>query len=504
MAKNLFFVFILLCSSVTYAQELQSELQDQDWRIIPGSYEKTKPAWDVYVYPVFKQSDGDFNMSRVMLSPTEAVVLVSFDGRDYGALKINDKMKVEWKLPLRGVPYAIFKFRKKLLICTESDVTRLGGKKESGIYLVDPQTGKVIKQTDHLDPMVKKGESDFEVRLLQNETQNEVKLGIRYYEKKLPAITRGMNIVTLDDDLQTISNEKIPLGNNGIYLNCAINSRGDFVFLSAEENNQLKLQTFEAKTWIPKKKILIPFHPRKKSKFFAELYLSSFNPDHVFVYVDYLNNEKEKIRAIHKINLSTETFFSYERILDEDIRNVKSGYKTVNTKLDKPDFDDWDNMKLISIIDNGERVIVFEEVRYSYKSPQVNSDRIYWTTGDGLINFLNSDMEPLTRTVIPKRFRLNGPVGLSSSLHKKGSKIVLVSGYDKGKGRTAVYAQIDANSGKIEIMKELKKDGIRDNYPADPQATLWFNDSFILSYLDADGAMLRIKRIQANLQKFSY
>src|SRR5690606_5179213 len=136
-----------------------------------------------------------------------------------------------------------------------------------------------------------------------------------------------MNIVTMGDDLKAISNEKIPLGNNGIYLNCAINSRGDFVFLSAEENNQLKLQTFEAKTWIPKKKILIPFHPRKKSKFFGELYLSSFKPDHVFVYVDYLNDEKEKIRAIHKIDLRAETFFSYERTLDKDIRNVKSGYK---------------------------------------------------------------------------------------------------------------------------------------------------------------------------------
>lgn len=505
MAKNLFFVFILLCSSVAYAQELQSELQDQDWRIIPGSYEKNKPGWDVYVYPVFKHSDGDFNMSRVMLSPTEAVVLVSFDGRDYGALKINDKMKVGWKLPLKGVPYAIFKFRKNLLVCTESDISKIGRKRESGIYLIDPQTGKIVKQQDHLDPMVKDGESDFEVRLLQNETQHEVKLGIRYYEKKLPAITRGMNIVTLDDDLKAVSNEKIPLSNNGIYLNSALNSRGDFVFLSAEENNQLKVQTFEAKTWIPQKRILIPFHPRKKSKFFGELYLSSFNPDYAFVYVDYLNDEKEEIRAIHKIDFSTETFFSYERALGKDfIRNIKSGYETVNKKLDKPDFDDWDKMKVIRIIDNEERVIVFEEVRYSYQSPQVNSDRIYWTTGDGLINFLNSSMKPLTYAVIPKRFRLNGPVGLSSSLHVKDNKIVMVSGYDKGKGRTAIYAQIDASSGNVEKIEELKKDEIKDNYPVDPQATLWFDDSFILSYLDADGAMLRIKKIQANLQKFSY
>lgn len=228
------------------------ELQGQDWRIIPGSYEKNKPAWDVYVYPVFKHSDGDVDMSRVMLSSTEAVVLVSFDGKGYGALKINDKMKV------------------------------------------------------------------------------------------------------------------------------------------------------------------------------------------------------------------------------------------------------------IRIIDTEERVIVFEEVKYSYQSPQVNSDRIYWTTGDGLISVLNSSMKPLTYTVIPKRFRLNGPVGLSSSLHVKDNKIVLVSGYDKGKGRTAIYAQIDASSGKIETIEEFKKDEIGGNYQVYPQATLWFDDSFILSYLDVDGAMLRIKRIQANLQKFSY
>lgn len=218
-----------------------------------------------------------------------------------------------------------------------------------------------------------------------------------------------------------------------------------------------------------------------------------------------MNDEKDEIRAIHKIDLSTETFFSYERVLGKDfIKSVKSGYETVNKRLDKPDFDDWDKMKVIRIIDSEERVIVFEEVRYSYQSPQVNSDRIYWTTGDGLISVLNSSMKPLTYSVIPKRFRLNGPVGLSSSLHVKDNKIVLVSGYDKGKGRTAIYAQIDASSGKVETIEELKKGEIGDNYPVDPQATLWFDDSFILSYLDADGAMLRIKRIQTNLQKFSY
>ena len=505
MAKNLFFVFVFLCSSVTYAQELQSELQDQDWRIIPGSYETNKPAWDVYVYPVFKHSDGDFNMSRVILSPTEAVVLVSFEGDEYGVLKIDDKLSVAWKHKLKGVPHLIIKFGKNLLVRTRPDISKMGRKKESGIYLIEPQTGEIVKQLDNFGDIAKGGASYYELKFLVNESMNEIKLGIRYYEEKLPAITRGMNLVTLDYDLKVVSNEKIPLVNNGLYLNCALNNNGDFVFLSAEENNQLKVQTFEAKTWIPQKRILIPFHPRKKSKFFGELYLSSFNPDHAFVYVDYLNDEKEEIRAIHKIKFSTETFFSYERVLGKDfIKNVKAGYEIVNKKLDKPDFDDWDKMKVIRIIDNGERVIVFEEVRYSYQSPQVNSDRIYWTTGDGLINFLNSNMKPLTHTVIPKRFRLNGPVGLSSSLHIKENKIMLVSGYDKGKGRTAIYAQIDASSGRIDKIEELKKDRIRDNYPADPQATLWFDDSFILSYLDADGAMLRIKRIQANLQRFSY
>lgn len=505
MAKNLFFVFVFLCSSVTYAQELQSELQDRDWRIIPGSYEVNKPTWDVYDYPLFKNSDGDFNLSRVILSPTEAAVLVSFDGDEYGVLKIDDKLTIAWKHKLKGVPHLIIKFGKNLLVRTRPDISKIGRKKESGIYLIEPQTGKIVKQIDSFGDIVKDGESDFELKFLVNEAMDEIKLGIRYYERKLPAITRGVNIVTLDYGLKVVSNEKIPLVNNGLYLNCALNNNGDFVFLSAEENNQLKVQTFEAKTWIPQKRILIPFHPRKKSKFFGELYLSSSSPDHAFVYVDYLNEEKEDIRAIHKLDFNAGTFFSYERTMGKKfIKNVKSGYETFNKKLDKPDFDDWNKMKMIRIIDNGERVILFEEVRYSYQSPQVNSGGTYWVTGDGLLIFLDGKMKPLTHTVIPKRFRLNVPVGLSSSLHVRDNKITLVSGYDKGKGRTAVYAQIDASSGKIETLSELKKDEIGGNYPVDPQATLWFDDSFILSYLDADGAMLRIKRIQANLQKFSY
>jgi len=37
----------------------------------------------------------------------------------------------------------------------------------------------------------------------------------------------------------------------------------------------------------------------------------------------------------------------------------------------------------------------------------------------------------------------------------------------------------------------------------DPQSTIWFDDGFVVNYLDEDG-FISIKRIETNMQKVSY
>lgn len=110
----------------------------------------------------------------------------------------------------------------------------------------------------------------------------------------------------------------------------------------------------------------------------------------------------------------------------------------------------------------------------------------------------------MANLVVPKRFRFNGPVGVASSIHVKDNSLYLVSSIDKGSGRSAIVATINVQEAKMNKIEQVKKTDIKGGHPADPQATLWFKDSFVISYLDADGVMLRIARMQANLQKFSY
>lgn len=501
MIKNIIFIIVLFFSLQSFSQELQSEAEDQEWRIIPGIYGMNRPAWPVEEYSPYKNSDGDFKASILMLSPTEAVALVTLNGNEYGIIKINDKLKTQWRTSLRGVPHRVLKFHDNLLVLAAAE--RRG---DAAIaYLLNPQNGKIIKQAAIFEKLADPADKDVTIKALQNTASSDVKFAVRYSDKKAPDLTLGLNIVSFNDDLEITSTDKIPLGTTGQFVNCALNSRGDLIFLSAEDNNQFKAQSFRAKTWIPQKKLFFSFQPRKKSRFLADLYLSELNPDVAFVYIDYKNEEKDDIRAIHKLDFENEKVFSYEKTLNKDfIKEAKSGFEVINKKIDKPDYGDWDKMKVIDIIDNGESVLVAQEVRYSYDSPSPNSLRTYWTTGDGLLVLLDKNMKPVSQTIIPKRFRINVPVGVSSSIHIRDNKILWLSGYDKGSGRTAIYARIDIQTGKLEKIEELTKKDIKGRYPADPQATLWFKNNFILSYLDSDAVMLRITRMQANLQNFSY
>lgn len=477
------------------AQTVVKESPDQDWRIIPGSYNKMLPSWPIVMYPTFKTSDGDFKSSIVNLSETEVAALISFKGNSYGVMKLNENLKTVWTTPIPGEPYYLFKFFDNLLVVSS---TGKGFKPATDIFLIDAKTGKLLKRKPWLEQVQEQEQTTLWHPVTSNNSR-DYRLVIRSFEKKDRRAINGLHIATFDKDLEVVSIDKIPILNGGDFINCALNDAGDLMVLS-ENNGQLIGQCFTAKTWVPKEKVAVPFNARNKSKFSAQIRPSLQAGNIAYTIVAYKNEEKDEVSSVIKMDFNTGKFFSNDITLNKNFyKAVKSKYSAPKD-FDKPDFGDWDNLKFIDLVEVGDKVAILREVRLSYES----SSRTYWYTGDALFSLLSDKMENTGDIIIPKRFRLNGPVGISSAIQVKNNNVYFVSGYDRGAGRKALVAKIDPVSAQIKFMEEIKKTDIKGGYPADPQATLWFKNSFVISYLDADATMLRIVRIQANLQQVSY
>lgn len=263
-------------------------------------------------------------------------------------------------------------------------------KKTYEILILDGKTGKLLKRAmwGSIGPSYK--DDRHQTYTLSNDESGEIKLGIRFVDARESRITRGMNILTFNENFDVVSNDKIPLVNSDLFVNCTINKKGDFFFLSADESGRFTAQSFAAKTWVPRQKVSFSVDARNKSKFSAYLFPSSISDDQAFVSVNYLNADKEKANLVGKIDFSSGKSFIHEVVPDKHfLRSVKENFVEVNKELDKPDYDNWEHQHLTGLVEVGDKIAVVREVRFSYTS---NSDRRYWVTGDALVSVLNNNM----------------------------------------------------------------------------------------------------------------
>jgi len=486
-------IFLLLTGPAVFSQKLVSEIEDQDWNIM-ASRSFTRHA-HVNNSVSFKASLEGFRSSIIMLSENEAAAIVSIGGKEHGVMKFDDKMRIIWQTTLPGEPYLLFRFYDDLLAFVD-----IGKRyaREYQLFFINPATGNIRKQAKYYDLEkfnITSPETNFYP--LYNKTSGEYKLCIRHFDKKEKELTLSMNMITFDKDYNIIANDLVPVLNSGYFVDCGLNSNGDFVLLSMSETGMLTAQAFGAKTWIPKTKISLDLPIKDKSRYRAGLRFSSHTAENVFVFAEYTNKDKEALSTVFKLNFTRGTYASREMGLDKKAVKEISGNYRPEKGMKRPDFGSWDNMRFADIIDHGDRIVIFREVLSAYGS----QTRTYTTTGDAFLSIMDKDMKPVADAVIPKKFVTTSAEGISSALHVHNNNLLVISGNGD---RDGLLANIDIQTGRINKIETLEKQSIRSKYPCEPRATLWFKNGFAVPYIDPDVKISGVYRLQTNLQLYNY
>jgi hypothetical protein len=323
--------------------------------------------------------------------------------------------------------------------------------------------------------------------------------------------SNSVEVFTLNEKLEITKTVKLSIPEAYLFITCTINNRQEIVAASYDDNRNIFIEKYDAESGKLVTKQTVRVESRNNREFEPRLYTSKQNPDIAYLTIDYINQEKDKTLGIYRVDFASNKVSRNETIIDKPFRkDGEKQYVQVNEKAGKPDADDWRNLETRKVIEYNDKLIVCTEVVYMYRrdviepgTTHVSQGRPTWITGDVIVNILDKDLKPLSMQVVPKHNQLFTTVGACSSFYIRGNSLLLVGATDKGSGLHAVYAQVNIASGKLEKIEIMEKKDISKKDPPDPLATVWFEDGFVINYLDPDGFFV-IKKISTSMQQVSY
>ena len=511
-------LFVLLCCAIvpaTFGQTLQQELSDLEWRIIPGVPTGNAMSNLFATVNPMKQSVGNFEASRCIVSPDEIAVLVNYRKDDYGVLLLDSKLKIKWNTPLTGTPLGMGKLGDKIIIITTPDITITGWKNQFDALLLEPATGKVITRKN-----IYKGSEDYfmEPKLFFIPKDNSFKLGIRKslltksvkisffgsgVEKAMTAgrSTSSFELISINGQLETTGKVELPVKKDLQFLDCGNNSEGVLFFSYYEGGQNIGLQRISPDGTNSEDYRHVSFDARDKSGFNTGFFISRAEPDVAYITIECTNSDKDKTLGIYRIDFRQTGNQNDVTVLTKAYKKEhKNDYSPFNKDAGKPDTDLWNNLKTVAVLDHEDKVIVVNEVQFTQL---IERTGIMWNTGDAIVSLYDKKMHLQSQVIIPKEMRILTSIGSASSYFIRGNKLYILSANSHKITYNALYVCIDLATGKLLQYSHPDRGEAKKRNPVDPGSTLWFRDGFMVNYLDPSGFLV-IKKISTDSQKFSY
>jgi hypothetical protein len=515
------FILISVITSCLLSQTVHEQLNNSGWRIIPGMS---------CLNP--RVTDGDFEKSRLYLSPDEIITLVSY-GDDFCVILVNSHLQTKWVRRVNGVPIAIGRFHENLVVITSPEYkydyypTQLDG------TIIDPVKGTVLLNKTLYTP-----KPDYYVKsfCLFNKNDNDLKIIVG--SEKIP---RG-NIIGMHrgrdnsfskekkeiehslTDLQMLSfSEKLGVSistpfsdaKDLVFLNIEANKSGEiFVACCSKDNsNDIQVKKFDKNGTILKQTISMPLDIAKGTIFTVNLLPSEKNDDVLYVNVEGINNKKAKLSSLSKLNFLTGVIQSADVIVDKDFITQKLPLYAANYKYwGKTLTEDWNTFTITKLLEHGDELLVYREtiVHGLYWPPDKHLPLNTLTSGAAILTTYNSQMQPVTDLTITKYLENIQPsFTFSSALHIEGNNLYILFGNDGKSDKECVFriTQVDLSTKTITKTTTLNETLVEKRFRAnvDPQSSLWFSDGFTTSYFALETNMFfKITSITTATLKYNY
>jgi|GEM_PF-6598195 len=473
----------LLVSSYTYSQKLSTP-KLMDWSIQKGS----TTSQLLFRYPPFANK-------ILHASKTEVVGAVELTSKSWGIVKMDEKGIVKWTTPIKGITIGIGKMGEDLIAFYVDD--KLWPKKITSI-LLDQYSGKVKKEKVIYESNEPYG---FEINVLNRPSGDFDRLIVRLSEYKagikfmggntlLLSKTRKLNEIKLDKNLTAQTNSNIPtevLKND--FIGCLVDNNSNSFYITQAGKNVIVEKIDSTGNPIAKLSANLGY----TTKDYLHIFFKLDESDNSNVLIGLHSAYKDPANKIFRFDMNKGKVFespteslnkSYAKSLD--LINLPS--------VMKAGFQDIETLEIREILSYADVYVVVKEVQGGRDSYGDRSDHL-------VVSFYDKELKHLKTTGLQKKFQTNSLHGHSIGIRKDFDKLFILTNASTGINRFAtIFCAIDIKNMKIEKAELLNNSNIPAPGVSEPGATLWFDRSFFIQYMEAKG-WPRIEDLNAILQK---
>jgi hypothetical protein len=525
MKKHVSFLLKLLLLSVgigtassSFAQTQVALLRDADWEVI------NRPE-----LPYNSINGHSNNDNFVKLDDNSTVALVKNKKGEFAVSNISDNMAIRWRSAvLPGFPFGIGLLKGNILVVAADDKTYFTSFGSTySAFLVDPLTGKILLQKQ----IYKGGEEFMEYpHFMFSETGDFFRYSVRVsgiarrLHVGIPVIgalvtnksldgqfpeTKSFNIYTLNEKLE---NElTVPVTLQGIFAGIVSNKDGDALLLTLKDRSTIIANRYEPGKKASSKTVTMSVGATFKGFFFNAEFAKGFR---------YTNSSKDPLQVywtlVIKDNSMSTLYLGSMNLNDgkskvekqiytgKSLKGLEDSYVRPDKKIDKPDFDSAPFLRVTSIYDAGDKIMISVGNRGVTKP----FDSFYFNHfSEILMAFNASDLKQIYQVIIPRIFTIRNydPKSMADIAYhySKDNVVTYIANTDRGQTSVDIlYGQFDLITGKSLKTILLPKGKVDDRAMHNGTSVIWNNDSFILPYFDPKG-IFKIS-FDIDLAKYTY
>ncbi len=489
-----------------FAQTAESTNNDIKWSI-----ESSWNIADLLKVTAYNSSGSKYcnSMSTGILKMDDnsAISNIQLDKNNYGTVRLNKDLSVQWLSKLGGYPIAISTFHDNILVITTEEISTLKGASNNFKgYVIDQKTGKILFEKPLYTPgnefyeqqafLISANGACFKLAVRTSKlTKAGMHLNLAFNQNKSADAyfeTADFKIMEFDNNLDLKSTIK-PVLEQGNFTGATINDNGD-VFLMTEDNEtQIKIARYPNGQTTPIKVLSLNIDMGDKKIYNLNnqyVFTSKADPLVIFYAAIFPNSDKEHELVVAKYNFKDGTVMNNSQVMDKAyLKDLKKNYVPFSKKFDDVDLGNRDYMGIGNILENDGKLIVNLS---SYDEEMGNASMgisARYIARDLIFNIYDNKLNLQFQQIIPRKYTSFG-IGFytSAGMFCKNNVLNLTGNTDKGiNGSKVLFGQIDLKTGSILNIDFIGKNAIKNKYDINPSATLWFDDKFILSYIEIKG-----------------
>jgi hypothetical protein len=525
LSAKLFLIFALcFISSAAVSQTVVNTINNIKWSLIPQWPEAQQIGASAYNSSGSLYSEG-VATGLIKIDNNSIISPIQLDSKNYGVIRLNKDMSTQWQIKLDYFPLAIGVFHGKILVIATNEYSSWKGTANNFIgYVIDPATGNIITQkniyTDNEDffeqPvfLIAPDGSSFKMVMRISTLTKKAHFSLAFNSNKgVEELLESSDFKILDfnESLDLKSSIK-PVLEDGLFMGATINKNGDVFLMTEYSQAYIKIARYEPGKTAPSKVLQLPISMSDDIGInLGDSYLFTSKTDPLILHyaMTYKNANNDRELAVGKFDFKKGIVDHDIQVMDKAyLKELRKSYVPFNKKFDDADLGSKNSMYIKNVIENNGKLIValgsYSTYNTTSASPEVADTRAVFEMHDIIVNMYDEKANLQFQQLVSRIYRGYFPIFFSPGMHCKNDILYIDVNNNKGfYGYKTIYSQIDLKTGAILNIAGISKDNIKNSYPSSPIATLWFDDQFILSYMEEKG-FIKDTSADAHLQLINY